>query len=186
MIVILVVGLVFGLGLRSLPSATAPTGVAQAAAVPQASLTGGNDDPLEPAPPVPIVVSCGQGQQAVVRQAAWNGQVVSHVECVPRAAFQGAREPAASSRAAIREVVYDSEAAPAPRVVRTAQVSAPREQSRAPVEPRRSWQKTALVIGGSTAAGAGAGGAIGGKKGALIGAAIGGGASTLFEAFKRR
>lgn len=50
--------------------------------------------------------------------------------------------------------------------------------------PRRDWKKTALVIGGSTAAGAGVGGAIGGKKGALIGAAIGGGASTLFESTK--
>jgi hypothetical protein len=47
--------------------------------------------------------------------------------------------------------------------------------------PGRNWGKTALVIGGSTAAGAGLGGIFGGKKGALIGAAIGGGASTLFE-----
>jgi hypothetical protein len=54
------------------------------------------------------------------------------------------------------------------------------------VAPRRSWQKTALIIGGSTAAGAGVGGAVGGKKGALIGAAIGGGGSTLFEALRRR
>lgn len=50
--------------------------------------------------------------------------------------------------------------------------------------PRRDWKKTALVIGGSTAAGAGVGGIIGGKKGALIGAAIGGGASTLYESRK--
>jgi len=45
----------------------------------------------------------------------------------------------------------------------------------------RDWKKTALVIGGSSAAGAGLGGIIGGKKGALIGAAIGGGASALYE-----
>ena len=44
-----------------------------------------------------------------------------------------------------------------------------------------NWTKTALVIGGSTASGAGIGGLIGGKKGALIGAAIGGGASTIYE-----
>ena len=49
----------------------------------------------------------------------------------------------------------------------------------------RSWQKTAMVIGGSTAGGAGLGGIIGGKKGALIGAAIGGGASSIYEASKR-
>jgi hypothetical protein len=51
--------------------------------------------------------------------------------------------------------------------------------------PRRNWKKTALVIGGSTAAGAGVGGAIGGKKGALIGAALGGGASSLYEATRK-
>ena len=50
----------------------------------------------------------------------------------------------------------------------------------------RTWQKTALVIGGSTAAGAGLGAIFGGKKGALIGAAIGGGGSGLYEAMKRR
>jgi hypothetical protein len=47
--------------------------------------------------------------------------------------------------------------------------------------PKRDWQKTALVIGGSSAAGAGLGAIFGGGKGAAIGAAIGGGASTLFE-----
>jgi hypothetical protein len=50
---------------------------------------------------------------------------------------------------------------------------------------RRSWAKTALVVGGSAGAGAGIGGIAGGKKGALIGAAIGGGAASLFEALKR-
>ncbi|HKB10026.1 MAG TPA: hypothetical protein VKD69_05220 [Vicinamibacterales bacterium] len=50
----------------------------------------------------------------------------------------------------------------------------------------RSWQKTAMVIGGSSAAGAGLGAIFGGKKGALIGAALGGGASTLYEVNKRR
>jgi hypothetical protein len=51
--------------------------------------------------------------------------------------------------------------------------------------PSRDWMKTAMIIGGSTAAGAGVGGIFGGKKGALIGAAIGGGASTIYEVQKR-
>ncbi len=51
-------------------------------------------------------------------------------------------------------------------------------------EPRRDWKKTVLLIGGSTATGAGVGGMIGGRKGALIGAAVGGGASTLYESTK--
>lgn len=68
-------------------------------------------------------------------------------------------------------------AAPAPRRVAATQTVDRR--------PRRDWKKTALVIGGSTAGGAGLGAVFGGKKGALIGAAIGGGASTIYEATKR-
>jgi hypothetical protein len=54
------------------------------------------------------------------------------------------------------------------------------------VRPERTKTKTALIIGGSAASGAGVGGIIGGKKGALIGAAIGGGAASIYEASKRR
>jgi hypothetical protein len=49
----------------------------------------------------------------------------------------------------------------------------------------RDWTKTALLVGGTTATGAGLGAIFGGKKGALIGAAIGGGAGTLYEVNKR-
>lgn len=49
----------------------------------------------------------------------------------------------------------------------------------------RDWKKTAMIIGGTTAASAGLGGIFGGKKGALIGAAIGGGASTIYETTRR-
>ena len=52
--------------------------------------------------------------------------------------------------------------------------------------PQRSWTKTAMIVGGSAASGAGVGGLVGGKKGALVGAAIGGGAASIFEATKRR
>ena len=51
--------------------------------------------------------------------------------------------------------------------------------------PRRDWKKTALVVGGSTAAAAGIGGLVGGKKGALVGAALGGGISTLYETTRK-
>jgi hypothetical protein len=47
--------------------------------------------------------------------------------------------------------------------------------------PSRDWKKTAMIIGGSSATGAGVGAIFGGKKGALIGAAIGGGASTIWQ-----
>jgi hypothetical protein len=54
------------------------------------------------------------------------------------------------------------------------------------VEPKRSWKKSALVIGGAAGAGAGVGALAGGKKGALIGAAIGGGSGAIYEAIKRK
>ncbi len=50
--------------------------------------------------------------------------------------------------------------------------------------PKKNWTRTAMIIGGSSAAGAGVGAIVGGKKGALIGAAIGGGASTIYEVVK--
>lgn len=53
-------------------------------------------------------------------------------------------------------------------------------------EDDRTWGKTAMIIGGSAAGGAGVGGVVGGKKGALIGAAIGGGAASIYEATQRR
>jgi hypothetical protein len=78
--------------------------------------------------------------------------------------------------------VYETE--PAPRRVSTVSRTAQRP---ATVERRsgRDWQKTAMIIGGTTAAGAGLGAIFGGKKGALIGAAIAGGAGTLYEVKKQ-
>jgi hypothetical protein len=74
--------------------------------------------------------------------------------------------------AAPRQTVYrTSESAPVSRSVETA--------------PHRSLAKTALIIGGSAASGAGVGGIVGGKKGALLGAAIGGGAASIYEATRR-
>jgi predicted ABC-type sugar transport system permease subunit len=72
------------------------------------------------------------------------------------------------------------------RPVRTSYTTAaPRRAATTRIEtPHRDWAKTAMVIGGTTAAGAGLGAIFGGKKGALIGAAIGGGAGTLYEVRK--
>lgn len=53
------------------------------------------------------------------------------------------------------------------------------------VAPKRTWQKSALLIGGSAGAGAGLGAVMGGKKGALAGAAIGGGAAAIYDQVKR-
>ncbi len=89
-------------------------------------------------------------------RAAWNAPV-----------------PVAYEGATPRRVAYQS--VPVSRTV------APRVER----SSGRSWQKTAMVVGGTTAAGAGLGAIFGGKKGALIGAAIGGGASALYESRQR-
>ena len=92
----------------------------------------------------------------------------------PRVVRTVATEPVyreAQSQPVYREVVQDEVVREQPEVVR---------------EDDRSWQKTAMIIGGSAAAGAGTGGIIKGKKGALIGAAIGGGAASIYEATRRR
>jgi hypothetical protein len=54
------------------------------------------------------------------------------------------------------------------------------------VKPARTWQKSAMLIGGSAAGGAGVGALIGGKKGAGIGALLGGGTAALYDQIKRR
>ena len=129
------------------------------------------------------LVSCEPSQQVVVRHTVVNNELQVSTACVGETravaadyVSDGARPVYVAARpiSATRTV-----AAP----VRVASTSAP-----APVrtEPKRSWQKTALVIGGSAGAGAGVGAIAGGKKGALIGAAIGGGAASIFEAMKRK
>jgi hypothetical protein len=52
--------------------------------------------------------------------------------------------------------------------------------------PRRSWGKSALMIGGGAGTGAGVGAIVKGTRGALIGAALGGGAASIYESAKRR
>jgi hypothetical protein len=110
----------------------------------------------------PVVVSCGAGQHTVVRDAWVRGEPVTRVVC--------AGGPAYGSTA------YDGA-----RYYRTQEVVVHH-----PVRRHRSWGKTALVVGGSAATGAGIGGAVHGKKGALVGAALGGGVASLYEAAHRR
>ena len=117
----------------------------------------------------PLQLRCEPGQRAVIRQMAG----VSSAECVddayaPRTTRAALTYPVNEVRTVPERVVYQQ--APAARRATTTRV-----------ERKRDWQKTAMVIGGSSAAGAGIGALFGGKKGALIGAAIGGGAGTLYE-----
>ena len=143
-----------------------------------------------------VAVNCEPGQQALVRQTVMNGEPHVAIQCVSAvgatmAAYGGAPlAPAPAWAASDPRLVpasYIVEESPAPRVIRAA---APTVSHSAPVRSaprveRRSWKKTALVIGGSAGAGAGIGALIGGKKGALIGAAVGGGGAGLYEALKK-
>jgi outer membrane lipoprotein SlyB len=129
----------------------------------------------------PALVQTLDGQYLAVAQAQPRAQFVSTAP----APVQVVREqPARVIRRSAPQTVYRTvERAPVRETVsRDAQVVYQEEE----VRPERSKTKTALIIGGSAASGAGVGAIVGGKKGALIGAAIGGGAASIYEATKRR
>ena len=104
-----------------------------------------------------VVVECGPGQRAVMEQRRINGTTQVVARCEQ-----------AGTNGTIRQVSQRSNV----RYVEQA--------------PERTKTKTALMIAGSAATGAGVGGALKGKNGALIGAAVGGGAASIYEAAKRR
>lgn len=127
-----------------------------------------------------VYVPSAQGQQVqgyVSQPAAAPAFVpVSYVPQTAPAAPVAFVQPAPAAPVArpVQTVAYEPE--PAPRAVKTGYVER---------ASKRDWKRTALIIGGSSAAGAGVGAIAGGKKGALIGAAIGGGASTIYQTMKR-
>ena len=131
------------------------------------------------------MLQCQPHEEAVWQRALVAGREVSAMTCITRANVA----PAYYAQPAYGQPVYRDDMVTRP-VVRTTQSAPVRRaptQSRETVrsEEGRSWGKTAMIIGGSSGAGAGIGGLIGGKKGALIGAAIGGGAATVYESTKR-
>jgi hypothetical protein len=81
-------------------------------------------------------------------------------------------QPAVLTQPAAPQPAQTVSYTPAPRRSATPRVEA---------QPKKDWKRAAMIIGGSSAAGAGVGAIFGGKKGALIGAAIGGGASTIYQ-----
>jgi hypothetical protein len=103
-----------------------------------------------------VIVECGPGQRAVMAQRRVNGASQVVARCEGTSQAVRARTVSRSSAQYVER------------------------------QPQRTKTKTALMIAGSAATGAGVGGALKGKKGALIGAAIGGGSATVYEAVKRR
>ena len=134
--------------------------------------------------PASSPVECEPHQEAVLQRTIVAGREVAHVTCAPRSM------PVAAYYAPPR---YAQPVAAQPDIVQRpgtrTQTVRPRTQrvsAREEVQPKRSWKKSALVIGSAAGAGAGVGAIAGGKKGALIGAAIGGGGGAVYEAIKRK
>ena len=124
-----------------------------------------------------LVVACWQSRAAADPRLTGLTPSAS-VECAPASTLTTPLyRPASMEMVSLDRPTY----VPARQVVRAPTRRIVTSETR----HRRSWTKTALVIGGSAGAGAGVGALAGGKKGALVGAAIGGGAASLFEAFKR-
>jgi hypothetical protein len=140
-----------------------------------------------------VAVNCEPRQQAVVRQTIANGELQVNIQCANSAlqptgyTDEFGRPLAPLGAVGTVPAVYTTE----PRLVQTSYApqtvarQAPATRTLSARSSRRSWQKTALIIGGTAGAGAGVGALIGGKKGALIGAALGGGGASIFEAVKR-
>jgi hypothetical protein len=138
------------------------------------------------APTGPTYVDCGPGRIAMFRPAL-AGQAVPQVECVvsPNAMAQGFVEPntlmapgqypVQAQQPIVQErIVYRDRP-----VTRTVARSSPRrtvsyQTAPAEVKRGRTWKKSALIIGGAAAGGAGVGAILGGGSGAKKGAVVGG------------
>ena len=138
------------------------------------------------------VVQCEPHQEAVLQRSYVADREVAQVTCVARA-LPTASYAAPAAAGYYVPAGYVPAASVQPDIVQrpaTRTVVRPRAQrvtvQRAEVAPKRSWKKSALIIGGAAGAGAGVGALAGGKKGALIGAAIGGGSGAIYEAIKRK
>jgi hypothetical protein len=99
-------------------------------------------------------------------------------DVVTETPFVAAAQPVAARAATSSRFVVERVPVSETRAVQTAPAAAERPAG-------RSWKKSALIIGGAAASGAGVGGIVNGKKGALIGAAVGGGAASIYEATRR-
>jgi hypothetical protein len=137
------------------------------------------------------VVDCGEGRQAIVHPTSSGG---SRVQCV-------IDETAAPQAAIPFTTAYAPTAAPVqPRIVyrdrpvtRTATAtrsaaratpatySAPAPVYSEPAHETRSWKKSAVIIGGATAGGAGVGAILGGGSGAKKGAVVGLVGGTVYD-----
>ncbi|HET9271594.1 MAG TPA: hypothetical protein VFO31_25630 [Vicinamibacterales bacterium] len=121
------------------------------------------------------LVDCGPSQRLLLEQS--NG--VTRVQCVPSAMTGAEPLVLASSTDALQPIPVNARVpagvygAPAPTRVSYEPRPATRETTRRVATRDRTWKKSAAIIGGSTAAGAGVGAIMGGGGGAKKGAVVG-------------
>ena len=150
------------------------------------------------------LVNCGEGRQAMIRTDP-QGSGASQVDCVPVPAalpypgavpvseFGGASfvapgtvpqvvRPAVQERVVYRDRVVQ---APAQRASASPRYAPSRTATYERPEQTRSWKKSAVIIGGSTAAGAGVGAVLDGKDGAKKGAVVGLLGGTIYDVATR-
>jgi hypothetical protein len=124
-----------------------------------------------------VMVQCGAGHQPIVRQLRGPGEQVAQVECVPASGLPAVFDVdgnLVAGGAGGPVHLAPAEAAPPIRVARIARRAPERVvQRQAPATRRRTWKKSATIVGGTTAGGAVIGALIDGKKGAAIGAGTG-------------
>ena len=145
----------------------------------------------------PVLVDCAEGQRALVRHVSVGGQTVAQVQCVGQPlmtptqtsntfddmsmaapAYTTARAYPVSTA---RPAVYSAPAPARTRTVASRQPVYRTASSEVPQKSPRSWKKSALIIGGSAAGGAGLGAILDGKSGAKKGAIVGGIAGTVYD-----
>ena len=129
----------------------------------EASLTGAMTPGLAPAMPV------SQFVPAIVPAQPAPQQVVYRDPVVPAARSTARRSSAPRARTASNSTYSQAE----PSYSRGSAVE--------PAQQGRSWKKSAIIIGGSTAAGAGVGAVLDGKDGAKKGAVVGLLGGTIYD-----
>jgi hypothetical protein len=130
-----------------------------------------------PSDQTPILVNANGSQISVVPSIGPDGRpvpVVINVGSAAPLAYENAQPQAmpVTYRPMVQSAAY--EPAIRPRATRSSESG------------NRSWQKEAVIIGGSTAAGAGIGAIAGGRKGAAIGAISGGVAGLIYDMKTRK
>ena len=182
---------ILGLGGLVVASSSRPAETPSLATSERAAVTSGS-----------TVVDCGEGRQAFVHPATSGA---SRVECVPVAPqamtvgmpYAQYANQLAPTQAPVQQVPQIVQERVVYRERPVARTSSARRASRASSSPAvytqsapvhredvkqgRSWKKSALIIGGATAGGAGVGAVLGGKSGAKKGAVVGLVGGTVYD-----